>query len=134
MKSTVEEAKCILSNNTKYTHTLKLVLTDLVDALKKNDTHKIFYDVVRDEDVPGYSDEIKEPMCLSMISNRIERSIYRDLDEFKADVSIAAHIIIKPFLFLINIEDRLVGLFDVCKLYQIHEKGIRVTSFATRNY
>lgn len=83
----VDLAKNWLSNQVEYKQILSQLLNGLVNALKENDREKIFLEEVVDKDVPGYSDVIKQPICLFTIEDRVTKSHYTLLEEFEKDVS-----------------------------------------------
>ena len=82
------EAQEWLSNHVEYMQILEQLLRNLVDSLKKNDRDDMFYKEVTDDDVPGYSSVVKRPICLKTIQNKVKKSHYMTLEEFKKDVSI----------------------------------------------
>ena len=87
MNIIVDQAKSWLSNHVEYKQILSQHLNDLVDALKENDSEKIFLDEVTDDEVPGYSNVIKQPMCVATIEDKVTKSQYILLEEFEKDVS-----------------------------------------------
>ena len=112
----VDLAKNWLSNQVQYKQILSQLLNGLVDALKENDIEEIFLDGVTDEEVPGYSDVIKQPMCLLTIKDKVSESQYTLLEEFEKDVSTficitVAFYNISKFLF--------TGKSYVCQWYQV---------------
>ena len=84
----VDQAKNWLSNQVEYKQILTQLLNGLVNALKESDREEIFLEEVVDEDVPGYSDVIKQPMCLLTIEGKVAKFQYALLEEFEKDVSI----------------------------------------------
>ena len=75
-----------LSNQVEYKQILTQLLIGLIDTLKENDREEIFLEEVTDDKVPGYSNVVKQPICLKTIENRVRKSVYVTLDEFKKDV------------------------------------------------
>lgn len=71
----------------EYKELLKKILSELVDKMAAADSEKVFHYPVTDEMAPDYSDIIKQPICLSDIRSKVLNSYYRDIQEFKADVS-----------------------------------------------
>lgn len=71
----------------EYKELLRKVLSELVDKMTAADSEKVFHYPVTDEIAPDYSDTIKRPICLSDIRSKVFNSEYRDIEEFKADVS-----------------------------------------------
>lgn len=87
--STVDiEAQEWLSNHVEYKQILERLLHNLVDSLKKNDRDNMFFEEITDDDVPGYSNIVKQPICLKTIQYKVRKSDYMTLEEFKKDVSI----------------------------------------------
>ena len=88
LSSSVIEAQEWLSNHVEYKHILEQLLNKLVDTLIENDVENEFFEEVTDDDVPGYSNLVKHPICLKTIQNKVRKNHYKTLDEFKKDVSI----------------------------------------------
>ena len=82
------EARQWLSNHVEYKQILEQLLLNLVDSLKKNDRDDMFFEEITDDDVPGYSNVVKQPICLKTIQNKVRKSHYMTFEEFKKDVSI----------------------------------------------
>ena len=82
------EAREWLSNHVEYKQILEQLLRNLVDSLKKNDRDDMFFKKVTDDKVPGYSNIVKQPICLKTIQNKVKKSHYMTFEEFKKDVSI----------------------------------------------
>ena len=82
-----EQVDELLGNSVEYKRILNEVLIELVTKLKEFDNHRIFRDPVTDEDAPGYSEVIKNPMCLKTIEAKVGINEYLDLESLNADVS-----------------------------------------------
>eukprot|EP01066_Platyproteum_vivax_P000434 Platyproteum_vivax@DN10478_c0_g1_i1.p1 len=65
---------------------LQDILDELILRLQRKDRGGWFHDPVRREEVPDYYDIIKQPMCFSIIKDKIRSHIYCDVFEFKKDV------------------------------------------------
>ena len=65
---------------------IEKTLIGVVRALEKADDYDFFWDPVDDSDAPGYSQQIKEPVCLADISVRVRRREYAGLSAFRADL------------------------------------------------
>ncbi|KAJ3891063.1 hypothetical protein GG344DRAFT_48113 [Lentinula edodes] len=65
---------------------LKEVLTKLIANIKKKDDYGFFLVPVNLEQVPGYTDVVKNPMDFGTITNKVARGKYRSLDDFTNDV------------------------------------------------
>ena len=76
-------------------------MIELVTKLKEFDNHKIFRDPVTDEDAPGYSEVIKNPMCLKTIEAKVGNNEYLDLESLNADVS-SKLLFFDIFLFIVT--------------------------------
>lgn len=121
---TVEQAFEILSGDSEYKQLLKKTLVGIEAAVRDNDTEKVFYYPVTDNIAPGYSSVIKEPMCLSLIREKVLNCKYRDLEGFKNDVRLfvpslnmnqGTHVMWFMFLCFLMC----AGGIDVCKLHQV---------------
>ncbi|KAJ3778677.1 hypothetical protein FB446DRAFT_712707 [Lentinula raphanica] len=65
---------------------LKEVLAKLIVNIKKKDSYGFFLTPVDLEQVPGYTDVVKEPMDFGTVSNKVARRKYRSLDDFANDI------------------------------------------------
>ncbi|KAJ3724842.1 hypothetical protein C8R42DRAFT_662741 [Lentinula raphanica] len=65
---------------------LKEVLAKLIINIKKKDSYGFFLTPVDLEQVPGYTDVVKEPMDFGTVSNKVARRKYRSLDDFANDI------------------------------------------------
>ena len=77
----------LLINDPKFRDSLRKVLTDAVTKMKDIDEDKIFHDPVTDDEAPEYSTVIEDPMCLSMMEEKLINSQYKTIEEFTSDVS-----------------------------------------------
>jgi len=68
-------------------HLQKAITLALVQ-MKLDDRESIFLNPVTDDLVLGYSDVIHEPMCLSMMEEKVANAKYSDLVEFERDVKL----------------------------------------------
>jgi hypothetical protein len=67
---------------------LQKAITIALVQMKLDDRESIFLNPVTDDLVPGYSDIIHEPMCLSMMEEKVANAKYSDLVEFERDVKL----------------------------------------------
>ncbi|XP_062501095.1 bromodomain-containing protein 7-like isoform X2 [Corticium candelabrum] len=67
---------------------LKKLLLRFLNALQRKDVHHMFAMPVSDKIAPGYSTVIKHPMDFQMMRLKIDRSVYRSIDEFKDDLEL----------------------------------------------
>ncbi|KAJ3840574.1 hypothetical protein EV361DRAFT_821326 [Lentinula raphanica] len=65
---------------------LKEVLAKLIINIKKKDSYGFFLTPVDLEQVPGYTDVVKEPMDFGTVANKVARRKYRSLDDFANDI------------------------------------------------
>lgn len=70
-------------------------LQDLVlfgtKAMRRIDTHGVFLLPVTDNIAPGYSNVIKDPICISIIERKAAEMEYKHLSEFERDVRLMFH-------------------------------------------
>jgi bromodomain-containing protein 7/9 len=76
-----------LTNDPKFRESLQIVLRDAIALMKEIDQEKVFHYPVTDEKAPEYSSIIEEPMCLSIMEEKVTGSLYRNIEEFTSDVS-----------------------------------------------
>ncbi|KAF9448690.1 hypothetical protein P691DRAFT_729247 [Macrolepiota fuliginosa MF-IS2] len=67
---------------------LKEVLSKLIQQIKKKDDYAFFLEPVNPNQVPGYSDIIKRPMDFGTMTNKVNRSKYRSLEDFANDLKL----------------------------------------------
>ncbi|KAK4804138.1 hypothetical protein SAY86_003955 [Trapa natans] len=64
----------------------KKLLAFILDRLQKKDTHGVFSEPVDPEELPDYHDIIKHPMDFGTVRNKLEGSVYANLEQFEKDV------------------------------------------------
>lgn len=77
----------LIINDPKFREALQKVLSDAIVLMKEIDREKVFHYPVTDEEAPEYSTIIVEPMCLSIMEEKVMDSLYRTIEEFTSDVS-----------------------------------------------
>ncbi|KAL7410554.1 hypothetical protein BDY24DRAFT_417890 [Mrakia frigida] len=65
---------------------LKEVCEKMIKEVRKRDDYAFFIETVTDDDVPGYSDIIKEPMSLTQMEEKVADGQYKDFDSFEHDL------------------------------------------------
>ena len=65
---------------------LRKIITAAVRAMREADPRGLFLNPVTDEIAPGYSNVIKEPMCIRTIEDKAEEMEYGHLSEYERDV------------------------------------------------
>ena len=76
-------------NSTSATNeSLQKAIFHAIVLMKLDDREAIFLNPVTDENVPGYSDVIHEPMCVRMMEEKAARGGYTELAEFERDVKL----------------------------------------------
>ncbi|PPQ99835.1 hypothetical protein CVT24_009629 [Panaeolus cyanescens] len=70
---------------------LKEVLTKLINQIKKKDDYAFFLTPVDVNNVPGYTDIVKQPMDLGTMTDKVNRGKYRSLEDFAADLKLVTN-------------------------------------------
>jgi Bromodomain len=67
---------------------LNRIITTALVAMKENDTQNLFLNPVTDKIAPGYSKVIKQPMCIAMMEDKVEKNEYRGIADWETDVKL----------------------------------------------
>jgi hypothetical protein len=62
---------------------LRVALERVLTQLQRRDTYGFFLEPVNPDEVPGYTDVIKEPMDFAKMEKRLHSGAYRRQDEFQ---------------------------------------------------
>lgn len=65
---------------------LRVSLERVLTQLQRRDTYGFFLEPVNPDEVPDYTDVVKEPMDLATMEKKLHGGVYRRQDEFQVSV------------------------------------------------
>jgi nickel-dependent lactate racemase len=82
----VESMESVISSATQ--RQLNHIVTGCIAEMKDVDQRQLFLKPVTDDIAPGYSRVIRRPMCIKTMEEKVEKDVYKSVDDFRLDVKL----------------------------------------------